>query len=66
MKNKKVVIIFVLIFLLVLFTVFAHTFVFNIFSGRIHFPEKYVGTGLKMEDDTEKKFGYGGFPKKEG
>jgi hypothetical protein len=26
-------------------------FVINIFSGRVHFPEEYVGANLKMEDD---------------
>lgn len=55
MKKKKVVILFsILIILMVSFTVLAHIFVFNIFSGRVHFPKKYVGKELTMEDG--KKF----------
>ena len=55
MKKKKVAILLsILILLIVSFTVFAHTFVFNVFSGRVHFPNKYIGENLTMEDG--KKF----------
>ena len=55
MENKKVVILLsILIILLVSFAVFAHTFVFNVLCGRVHFPEEYIGKNLKMEDG--KKF----------
>ena len=51
MEKKKVVIpLSILFILLVIFSVFAHTFVFNVFSGRVHFPEEYMGVDLKMED----------------
>ena len=51
MGKKKVVIpLSILIILLAFFAVFAHTFVFNVFSGRVHFPEEYIGVNLKMED----------------
>lgn len=54
MKKKKVVILLsILIILIVSFTVFAHTFVFNVFSGRVHLPEEYVGAKLKLEDGKE-------------
>jgi hypothetical protein len=36
-----------------LLTGFANTFVLNIFSGRVHFPEKYIGRNLTMEDDKK-------------
>jgi len=55
MKKKKVVILFsISIILLVSFTLFAHTFVFNVFSGRVHFPEEFIGAKLTMEEG--KKF----------
>jgi hypothetical protein len=51
MERKKVIIpLLILIILLVSLAVFAHTLVFNVFSGRVHFPEEYVGAKLKMED----------------
>jgi len=39
---------------LILLIVLANTFILNIFSGRVHFPEKSVGQYLTMEDG--KKF----------
>ena len=36
--------------LLILLTVFANTFTYNVFSGCVHFPEKYIGQNLTMED----------------
>ncbi len=51
MKKQTVVILFsILIILVVFIIVFAHTFVFNVFSGRVRFPEEYVGANLTMED----------------
>lgn len=39
---------------LILLLVFANTFILNIFSGRVHFPEESVGQYLTMENG--KKF----------
>ena len=51
MKKKSVIIpLLILIILAVSLAVFAHTLVFNVLSGRVHFPEDYVGAKLKMED----------------
>ena len=51
MKKKSVIIpLLILIILAVSLAVFAHTLVFNVLSGRVHFPEEYVGKNLKMED----------------
>ncbi len=54
--NKKIVFILIspLAILLILLTVFANTLILNVFSGRVHFPEKHIGQNLTMEDG--KKF----------
>ncbi|MBL7226293.1 MAG: hypothetical protein ISS59_09170 [Desulfobacteraceae bacterium] len=56
MMNKKKILIFLSTFpiLLILLTVFANTFILNVFSGRVHFPEKHIGQNLTMKDG--KKF----------
>jgi hypothetical protein len=40
--------------LLIMLIVFANTFIINVFSGRVHFPEENIGRNLTMEDG--KKF----------
>ena len=51
MKKKKTVIpLSILGIVLLCLVVSAHTLVFNVLSGRVHFPEEYVGKNLKMED----------------
>lgn len=39
------------VILFLFFISIGRIFVINIFSGRVHFPEEYVGANLKMEDD---------------
>lgn len=53
-KKKKFILLSTLAILLILITVFANTFLLNVFSGRVHFPEKHIGEHLTMEDG--KKF----------
>ena len=53
-KKEKFILLSTLAILLILITVFANTFLLNVFSGRVHFPEKYIGEHLTMEDG--KKF----------
>jgi len=51
MKKRTVVILFSTLAILVVFgLVFAHTFVFNVFGGRVQFPQEYIGANLTMED----------------
>jgi hypothetical protein len=55
MKKKKGIIPLAIFVVVVIFVIgFAHRFIFNIFSGRVQFPEAHVGENLKMEDG--KKF----------
>jgi len=54
MKKKKIILLTILILLLSFFTIFAHKFILNIFSGRVHFAKEYVGSDLTMDDG--KKF----------
>ena len=52
--KKKFILLPTLAILLILVAVFANTFIYNVFSGRVHFPGKYIGQNLTMEDG--KKF----------
>ena len=52
--KKILVLVSAIAILLILLFVFANTFMLNILGGRVHFPEKYVGQHLTMEDG--KKF----------
>ena len=54
MKKKTSILLSALAILLILFIAFANTFVVNLFSGRVHFPEEHIGRDLTMEDG--KKF----------
>lgn len=55
MKRKKLIILLSISITLIIFLIgFAHRFVFNVFGGRVHFPEAHVGENLTMEDG--KKF----------
>ena len=54
MKKKTSLLLSALAILLILFIVFANTFIVNLFSGRVHFPEGHIGRDLTMEDG--KKF----------
>jgi hypothetical protein len=49
-KNKTTVSLFFMMIMLVVLAVSARTFVFNVLSGRVSFPEEYSGAYLKMED----------------
>jgi len=49
-KKRVIILLLILIILLVSLAIFAHTLVFNVFSGRVHFPDESVGVKLKMED----------------
>ena len=51
-KKKKIILLSILIILLTFLSVFAHKLIFNIVSGRVHSPQKYVGSNLTMEDNT--------------
>ncbi len=53
-KKRILIVLSTLALLLILLTVFANTLIFNVFSGRVHFPEKCIGQNLTMEDG--KKF----------
>jgi hypothetical protein len=53
-KRRGVILLSSLIVIFVLVIVFEHTFVLNIFSGRVRLPQEYVGADLTMED--RKKF----------
>ena len=35
------------------FIIFANKLIFNIFSGRVHSPDEYIGSILTMEDSTK-------------
>lgn len=55
MKKKRILIpLFSGVILMALLPVFANTFVKNVIGGRIHFPDKYIGAVLAMDDG--KKF----------
>ncbi len=55
MKKKKRIIPLAIFVVVVIFVIgFAHRFIFNVFSGRVQFPQAHVGENLKMED--KKKF----------
>ncbi|MEW6669920.1 MAG: hypothetical protein AB1512_32320 [Thermodesulfobacteriota bacterium] len=54
MKRKTSILLSALAALLIMLTLFAKTFIVNVFSGRVHFPEERIGRNLIMEDG--KKF----------
>jgi hypothetical protein len=51
--KRILVVVSAIVTLSILLTVFANTFVLNIFSGRVHFPGKYIGQNLTMEDGKQ-------------
>jgi len=53
-KKRFFILLSILSTLLILIIVFANTFVLNVVGGRVHFPDKYIGEHLIMEDG--KKF----------
>ncbi|UCH81264.1 MAG: hypothetical protein JSW20_01300 [Nitrospiraceae bacterium] len=54
MKKRRIIItISAFIILLIVFTVFADTFLHNVFSGRVDFPKEHLGENLVMEDGQE-------------
>lgn len=54
MKKTISILLSALAVLLILLILFAKTFIVNVFSGRVHFPEEHIGRNLIMEDG--KKF----------
>jgi len=56
MKKKKIfIVLFSLIVLLIVFSIFANTFVLNLISGKINFSDEYIGENLTMEDGQKYK-----------
>ncbi|MFC1883968.1 hypothetical protein ACFL2O_04290 [Thermodesulfobacteriota bacterium] len=49
-KKKTVIFLSIMIVIVVCLFVFANTFVANILSGNVSFPDEYVGKTLTMED----------------
>lgn len=52
-KKKKFILLPTLAIVLILVAVFANTFIYNVFSGRVDFPEKLIGQKLIMEDGSK-------------
>jgi hypothetical protein len=52
-KKKKFILLPILAILVILVAVFANTFIYNVFSGYVDFPEKLIGQKLIMEDGNE-------------
>ena len=48
--NKIIIPLFIGVGLILFFMTGLKLFVSNILSGRVHFPEEYIGSALKMED----------------
>jgi hypothetical protein len=53
-KKRTSILLSALAVLLILLFLFSKTFIVNVFSGRVHFPEERIGRNLAMEDG--KKF----------
>lgn len=53
-KKKRIIPLTIFVVVVILVIGFANRFIFNIFSGRVQFPEAHVGENMKMEDG--KKF----------
>jgi hypothetical protein len=54
MKKKKIIIpLLVIIILLISFSLVSPNFLWNVFSGRVSFPENNVGSKLTMEDGKQ-------------
>ena len=51
-KKTKFTLLATLAFVLILLTVFANTFIYNVFRGRVAFPDKRIGQKLTMEDGS--------------
>jgi len=51
MEKKGRIILLTIIAILLIFIIIARTLIGNVLSGRVHFPEKYIGETLTMEDD---------------
>ena len=52
-KKMKIISIIIAAILILISILIGRTFIGNVIAGRIHFPEKHVGTNLKMEDNKE-------------
>ena len=54
-KKTRIISLFFVVILFLFFISIGRLFVVNIISGRVHFPEKYVGATLRMKDGQEFK-----------
>lgn len=52
-KKKAIIRLSISILVFIFFIGFAHRLVFNVFSGRVHFPNAHVGENLTMEDGNK-------------